>query len=248
MKITKKKQVEIPTGETTMVEPNFTPIKMSKDTKLFDKAMKQVKETGEKILSFGDKEKIKNRLRYGMDEAGHPIKVVETDPETGLVIKKKRGRKPKVKVELEPSAKGLIVLGVKPIKTGKSIKVEKPVKVVKPVKVKIAKKKEKSGVKGRVAALPVLRFNGENKAQKLVLFDKTINELIGKYDGKILVYNGEKISLVREVSESKKNKDGVLHVIATKNGTTQKLSSYEWDGRFYPARVLNYAQSVVTKK
>lgn len=241
MKKSVKAKVEIPKVSTPIVAPNFTPLKMSKDTKLFDKAMKQVKEFGEKLLEAGKKEKIAQRAKYGMDADGHPVKTVGVDPETGLVIKKKRGRKAKVKNESLET----IVVRKNIAKTSKPVKAEKPAKVAKPVK---SKKKERGTVKGRVAALPVLKFSGnETKEQKLVIFDKTINELIGKYDGKVLVYNGEKVNLNREVSASKKNKNGVLHVIATKNGSNKKLSSYEWDGRFYPARVLNYVQSVIVK-
>lgn len=65
--------------------------------KIYRIAMANVKATGKKLLDASHAEAVKFRLAEGLDEGGHPIKVIETDPVTGEVIKKKRGRKPKVK-------------------------------------------------------------------------------------------------------------------------------------------------------
>jgi hypothetical protein len=87
-----------------------------KTKKLFEKAMKEVKKLGERMLKFGESEKILYRQEYGLDESGHPIKGF--NKETGE-IKIPRKRKKKQKMNK------LIIRRVKRIKKKERIKSER---------------------------------------------------------------------------------------------------------------------------
>ena len=100
-------------------------------------------------------------------------------------------------------------------------------------------KKEKTGKRGRAPALPILFLTDKTPDEKIKGFDDMINSLFGKYDGETLVYNNEKVSIKRVISK-KSNK---LHAIIKKEGKDKVLSSFEWNGKFYPARILNYLKS-----
>lgn len=123
---------------------------MSSD-ELFKKAMAEVKEAGKKMLEASYKETAEHRRDHGMDSNGHPIKGVTVNAETGEMEAKKRGRKPKPKVE----------------------------KIVKPKKEKVAVKKAKSDKKGKVASVPALVFNDETLEVKFQMFENAMTAIFG---------------------------------------------------------------------
>ena len=188
---------------------------------LYAKALKQVKDTGDEWLKLAHEEAVIFRLASDMDEKGHFVKPVEIDEVTGLVIKKKRGRKPKAKVE---------AVEEKEISTKKITK--------KIAKKKPAKKKEKG--QGRQPSAPVLQFTATTLVKKVKLFDEAMNNCFGKkYNGKNLTVDKAKLIVEKSLTRpTKKNPDGVL--LVTIANTKRIAKFYEWDKRFWMAQVVNF--------
>ncbi len=230
--------------EKTTAKKNAKTIIMDTDA-LYEKAMAEVKARGQKMLETSKTEAIKYRLAAGMDEGGHPIKVVETDAVTGEVIKKKRGRKPKsvfVQTAIDEQKKAMTNNEKETfVKTG-----IKPAKVVKPVKTtksKNVKKKEKSIVKGRKATAPILQFTEKENTlnAKVNVFDNAMLACFGnKYDNKKLIIDGLTISVTKTLTKpNAKNPNGVLLVQLSTDDMLAKF--YEWSNKFWMAQIVNYS-------
>lgn len=212
---------------------------------LYEKAMAEVKARGQKMLAISNAEAVKFRLASGMDEKGHPIKVVETDAVTGEVIKKKRGRKKKsafVQNAIDEQKKAMTNNEKETfIKTG-----VKPAKVVKPVKTKKSKnvkKKEKTTPKGRQASAPILQFTEKESSldAKVKVFDNAMLACFGdKYDTKKLIVDGLTITVTKTLTKpTAKNPKGVLLVQLSTKDMLAKF--YEWANKFWMAQLVNFS-------
>ena len=194
---------------------------------LFELAMEQLKATSQRNNAMAYAEAVELRLMSGMDERGNIITGKEFD-ETGRVIKKKRGRKPKVeKVEKLD------------VSDDKSIVNSKPKK---PKKVKVVRKKVNGSPKGKQASAPILKFDSTVKSlvKKVKLFDDAMSVLFGKkYTGTNLTSDGIKMVVDKKLTKpTEKNPNGVL--LVTLENKTHIAKFYEWDKKFWMAQLANF--------